>query len=89
MAEFDNQIQGKSYRFKIGGIRVGGIGISKFTAKGEVYDLENPADFYGSYGSYAAARVSYVWSLNRLSGSKPRRLMGGFDCKLPCGLCQL
>ncbi len=29
-----------------------------------------------------------LWSLNRLSRQRPRRLMGVFEFGLPCGRCQ-
>jgi hypothetical protein len=40
---------GGSYRFKIGGLGVGGIGISKMTATGNVYNLKDVAYFPGAY----------------------------------------
>ena len=42
--------QGKSHDFRIGGIGIGGIGISEIKAKGEVYSLNDLADFPGLYG---------------------------------------
>ncbi len=42
--------KGKTYPFSIGGLGVGGIGISKIEATGEVYDLKRLADFDGAYG---------------------------------------
>jgi hypothetical protein len=42
--------QGKSYDFKLGGLGIGGIGISEIKAKGEVYSLNSLADFPGVYG---------------------------------------
>ena len=41
--------QGQDYRFKIGGLGVGGVGVDKLTATGEVYGLQNPGDFAGEY----------------------------------------
>ena len=41
--------QGKDYRFKLGGLGVGGTGVDKLTATGEVFGLKNPADFAGEY----------------------------------------
>ncbi len=43
--------QGMKYRFKTGGIKAGGIGISKIAAVGEVYDLFDISDFPGTYVS--------------------------------------
>jgi hypothetical protein len=47
---------GKSYPFTIGGLGVGGFGISKIEAQGNVYDLKRLADFPGAYaqGRYGA-----------------------------------
>ena len=42
--------QGKSYRFSIGGLGVGGFGISKMTATGDVYNLKELREFPGAYG---------------------------------------
>jgi hypothetical protein len=47
---------GKSYPFTIGGLGIGGFGISKIEATGKVYDLKNLNDFAGAYvqGRYGA-----------------------------------
>ena len=41
---------GKSYDFSIGGLGIGGFGVSKITATGTVYNLKNRSDFAGTYG---------------------------------------
>jgi hypothetical protein len=41
--------RGKEYTFEIGGIKVGGLGVSKISAVGEVYDLHNISQFPGTY----------------------------------------
>jgi len=41
---------GSLYPFAIGGLGVGGIGASTISAEGEVYKLNNLADFPGAYG---------------------------------------
>jgi hypothetical protein len=41
--------QGSSYPFSVGGLGVGGIGLSKIEAKGEVYGLQRLGDFAGAY----------------------------------------
>lgn len=46
--------QGKEYPFKVGGLGVGGIGVAKIDATGEVYRLKNVADFQGTYGGLRA-----------------------------------
>jgi hypothetical protein len=48
---------GVSYPFRIGGLGIGGIGASTISAEGEVYNLNNLADFNGAYaqGRYGFA----------------------------------
>jgi hypothetical protein len=49
--------RGHTYPFSVGGLGVGGIGISKIEARGEVYGLERLRDFPGAYvqGRYGLA----------------------------------
>jgi hypothetical protein len=49
--------QGSRYPFSVGGLGVGGIGISKIEATGEVYGLQRLRDFPGAYvqGRYGIA----------------------------------
>ncbi len=42
--------KGNTYDFTIGGLGVGGFGMSKIEATGEVYGLERIEDFVGAYG---------------------------------------
>lgn len=42
--------QGRSYPFKLGGLGIGGIGISTIDADGWVYNLRRLEDFNGVYG---------------------------------------
>jgi len=51
------QFGGKSYDFTIGGLGIGGFGVSKITATGAVYNLKDADDFPGSYvqGRYGVA----------------------------------
>jgi hypothetical protein len=59
-----------TYSFTVGGLGVGGIGISKIEAKGEVYGLEHLSDFPGAYvqGRYGLAvgnaSVGDLWLKN-------------------------
>ncbi len=48
--------EGKSYRFSVGGLGVGGFGISKMQAYGDVYNLKALNQFPGAYiqGRYGA-----------------------------------
>ena len=43
------QFGGQSWRFTIGGLGIGGFGISEMTATGEVYNLKDIAYFPGAY----------------------------------------
>jgi hypothetical protein len=49
--------QGGRYPFSVGGLGVGGIGVSKIEAKGDVYGLQRLRDFAGAYaqGRYGFA----------------------------------
>ena len=51
------QFGGKSYDFSIGGLGIGGFGLSKITATGTVYNLDQLAHFPGAYvqGRYGIA----------------------------------
>ena len=42
--------QGVQYPFTIGGVGVGGIGLSSVDANGDVYNLTNVSQFPGTYG---------------------------------------
>jgi hypothetical protein len=48
---------GKSYPFTVGGIGVGGIGVTRFQATGNVYNLNSLGQFPGVYG---AARTGHA-----------------------------
>jgi len=41
----------KSYRFSIGGLGIGGFGVSKLEATGDVYNLRELSQFPGVYGA--------------------------------------
>ncbi len=55
--------QGAVYPFRIGGLGVGGIGASTISAQGEVYKLDNLANFPGAYG-----QARYGFAVGNLSG---------------------
>ena len=42
--------KGKTYPFSIGGLGVGGFGVSSIEATGEIYNLTRLSDFAGAYG---------------------------------------
>jgi hypothetical protein len=43
---------GRDYPFTIGGLGIGGIGVTKLTARGEVYNLPSAARFQGMYSQF-------------------------------------
>lgn len=49
--------EGKNHRFSVGGLGVGGFGVSKMEAYGDVYNLKTLRQFPGAYGQarYGAA----------------------------------
>jgi len=51
------QFNGQSYEFKMDGLKLGGFGVHKVKLDGDVYDLDNIADFPGVYG---AAEVGFT-----------------------------
>jgi hypothetical protein len=55
--------RGQAYRFRVGGLGVGGIGASTIDAEGEVYKLPNLAAFSGAY-----AQGRYGFALGQQSG---------------------
>jgi hypothetical protein len=64
------QFGGQTYSFTIGGLGIGGFGISKITASGEVYNLTSIDHFPGAYvqGRYGAVAgnesVGELWLEN-------------------------
>ena len=47
--------KGKEYPISVNGLSLGKVGLSKVTAKGEVYNLKRLKDFDGNYTSAGAA----------------------------------
>ncbi len=45
---------GKNYAFKVSGLSVGDVGITKAVADGKIFNLTNVEDFNGTYVSVAA-----------------------------------
>ncbi len=64
--------KGRSYAFKVGGLGVGGIGVTKVNAVGEVYRLGRVEDFPGGYfqagAGYAAVEGKGVQWLENSRG---------------------
>jgi hypothetical protein len=46
--------KGENYPFKVEGLSVGDVGITKAEAEGKVYDLKKLEDFSGTFASAAA-----------------------------------
>jgi hypothetical protein len=44
------RFHGRNYPFKLGGLGIGGIGVSRLDATGTVYNLKRLEDFNGVYG---------------------------------------
>lgn len=53
---FDGQV----YKFEIGGVGAGGVGINKVTATGQVYGLKDINDFPGKYFEVKASGTLFV-----------------------------
>jgi hypothetical protein len=51
------EFKGESYKFKMDGLKLGGFGVHKLKLDGDVYDLNDVADFPGVY---AAAEVGFT-----------------------------
>ena len=49
--------RGRPYPFKVGGLGIGGIGISRLDANGSVYNLRRLEDFNGVYGQARTGRA--------------------------------
>ena len=47
--------QGRSYRVKVRGLKVGSIGAASFNARGDVYHLRRISDIDGTYGTADAS----------------------------------
>jgi hypothetical protein len=50
--------EGRSHRLRIRGIGIGGIGITRMTAAGDVFNLASLRDFPGVYGQARAGAVA-------------------------------
>jgi len=55
--------RGRNYPFQVGGVGVGGIGLSTVDATGEVYNLRELAQFPGTYG-----QARYGFAIGTSSG---------------------
>jgi hypothetical protein len=57
--------QGQTYPFKLGGLGIGGIGISTIDANGWVYNLRQLTDFNGVYG-----QLRKGWAIGQQGGGE-------------------
>jgi hypothetical protein len=48
------KFKGKTYQFSVKGLNVAAVGISKISAKGDVYNLKNASDLAGKYVAASA-----------------------------------
>jgi hypothetical protein len=55
--------RGRSYPFRVGGVGIGGIGLSTVDARGEVYNLQSIEQFPGTY-----AQGRYGFAIGTASG---------------------
>lgn len=55
--------RGREYRFSVGGLGIGGLGVSEMQATGEVYDMADVAQFAGAY-----AQGRYGYAIGTMSG---------------------
>ncbi|MGK9167635.1 hypothetical protein KXR53_15125 [Inquilinus limosus] len=55
--------RGRSYPFRVGGVGIGGIGLSTVEARGEVYNLQSIEQFPGTY-----AQGRYGFAIGTASG---------------------
>ena len=55
--------RGRTYPFTVAGLGIGGIGVSKIEARGEVYDLPSVQQFPGTY-----AQGRYGFAIGTTSG---------------------
>ena len=60
------KFKGKTYKFSIKGLNVAAVGISKFSAKGEVYNLKDATDLAGKYVATEAGAAVYKGQIGML-----------------------
>jgi hypothetical protein len=46
--------QGRLFRLQVSGLSIADVGISSYTASGDVYNLGKPSDILGTYGAVTA-----------------------------------
>ncbi len=75
------KFKGKTYSFKIGGLGVGGIGVSQIHATGEVYKLKSIKDFAGGYGQARAGYAAFEKSGGKLWLENPAGVVMALKAK--------
>ena len=73
--------KGNTYDFTIGGLGVGGFGMSKIEATGEVYGLERIEDFVGAYGQARYGMVAADVSTGELWIENTKGVVNHLDAK--------
>jgi hypothetical protein len=53
------KFKGKEYKFTVRGLDAGALGFSKISAKGDVYNMKNVAEFPGNYAVAQAGATIY------------------------------
>ena len=46
--------QGRLFRLQVSGLSIADVGITSYTASGDVYNLKKPSDILGTYGAVTA-----------------------------------
>lgn len=75
------QFQGKSYKFTIGGLGVGGFGVSKMQATGDVYNMRELKQFPGAYGQARYGAVAGDKSTGELWLQNPNGVLIGLKAR--------
>ena len=73
--------KGNIYDFTISGLGVGGFGMSKIEATGEVYGLERIEDFVGAYGQARYGMVAADVSTGELWIENTKGVVNHLDAK--------
>ncbi len=75
------QFEGKSYKFTIGGLGVGGFGVSKMQATGDVFNMRELKQFPGAYGQARYGAVAGNKSTGELWLQNPNGVLIGLKAR--------
>jgi hypothetical protein len=73
--------KGKAYPFYVGGLGIGGIGASTIEATGDVYRLNNIADFAGAYSQVRYGAVAGTASAGEMWLNNPEGVIIHLEAK--------